>query len=134
MMKKNSKGSIAVFTPFLLALCSAYFKSMWLVTATIVSIFILVAVLPFCKGRENLWLFILCAICSIPINIFLLIEFPQWRYILYSGAEKSITYYISLMEIALIGTGVEEVIIALIGRRFWKRQYTLYIPEVDWEE
>lgn len=134
MMKKNSKGGIGVFAPFFLALGSAYFDSMWLAAATIVLIFILVAVLPFCKGRENLWLFILCTICSIPINIFLLIKFPQWRYILYSGAEKNITYYISLMEIALIGTGVEEVIIALIGRRFWKRQYTLYIPEVDWEK
>ncbi|MGN1140158.1 MAG: hypothetical protein ACI4TF_03055 [Oliverpabstia sp.] len=128
-MKKNNKGRGFIFTPFLMALGSAYFKSIWLVPATIILMFILVAVLPFCHKRENLWLFVLCAVCAIPINIFLLTEYPQWRYLLYSDSERGITYYMALIEMLLIATGVEEVLVSLVGRKIWKRQYTLYIPE-----
>lgn len=131
MMKKNNKGGFFLLTPFFVALSAAHFKLLWLVPATVILIFIMVAVLPFCHKRENLWLFVLWAVCSVPVNLFLLTEFPQWRYVVYSGSGKGILYYAALAETALICTGVEEVIIALVGRRLWKRQYVLYIPEEE---
>lgn len=124
-MRSSNKSRVSIFAPFLLAFGSARFKSVWLVLATVILIFILVSVLPFCRKRENLWLFIFCAVCSIPINYFLLTEFPQWKYLIYSG---KISYYMTLIEMILILTGVEEVVVVIIGCRIWKRQYALYIP------
>lgn len=35
----------------------------------------------------------------------------------------------ALIEMVLIATGVEEVLVSLVGRKIWKRQYPLFIPE-----
>lgn len=126
------KTGVFIWTPFLLALTSAYFKSIWLVPATVILMFIMVAILPFAHKRENLWLFILCAVCSIPINIFLLNEYPQWRYLLFSG-ERGVLNILSTTEMTLICTSVEEVVIALVGRKIWKKQYVLALPEIEEE-
>ena len=48
----------------------------------IAGMFFLVAVLPVCRRRENLWLFILWAILSIPVNYRLLTEVGELRLLL----------------------------------------------------
>lgn len=73
------KTELFIWSPFLLAVIAAYYKSVWLVAVTVITMFIMVAVLSFTHKRENLWLFILCGICSIPINIFLVNEFLPWK-------------------------------------------------------
>lgn len=124
------KTGLFVWSPFLLAVTSAHYKSIWLVFATVILMFIMVAMLPFTHKRENLWLFILCAICSIPINLFLLNEYPVWKEYLFSG-KSGLLNTLSLIEMTLICTGVEEVIVALVGRKIWKRQYALMLPELE---
>lgn len=126
-MKQINISGVLIVVPVFMALGSVYFKSIWLVVATVFSIFITVAVLPFCHKRENLWLFILYGICAIPINIFFLMKYPELKDLI-CNLDTDITDCLSLLQFILIATGVEEVVISLIGRKLWKRQYALYIP------
>jgi len=124
------KTGLFIWSPLVLAITSAHYKSLWLIPATVLLMFIMVAVLPFARKRESLWLFLLCAVCSIPINLFLLNEYPLWREYIFCG-EKGILNILSLFEMTLICTSVEEVVIALVGRKIWKRQYALMLPELE---
>lgn len=126
---KNKTGFL-VFSPFALAVSSAHFRSLWLVLATVILMFALVAVLPFTHKRESLWLFVLWAVCSIPVNLFLLREYPQWESFVISS-ENVFVHVLSTIEMLLVCTGVEEIFIGLVGRRIWRRQYVLMLPEIE---
>ena len=123
------KTELFIWSPFLLAIISAYYKSIWLMAATVITMFIMVAVLPFTHKRENLWLFILCGICSIPINIFLVNEFLPWKkYIFHSY--HGLSNILLMVGLTLICTSIEEILVAFVGRIIWKEQYDLMLPKI----
>lgn len=123
------KIELFIWSPFLLAIISAYYKSIWLMAATVITMFIMVAVLPFTHKRENLWLFILCGICSIPINIFLVNDFLPWKkYIFHSY--HGLSNILLMVGLTLICTSIEEILVALVGRIIWKKQYDLMLPKI----
>lgn len=123
------KTELFIWSPFLLAVIAAYYKSVWLVAVTVITMFIMVAVLSFTHKRENLWLFILCGICSIPINIFLVNEFLPWKkYIFHSY--HGLSNILLMVGLTLICTSIEEILVALVGRIIWKKQYDLMLPKI----
>lgn len=123
------KTELFIWSPFLLAIISAYYKSVWLMAATVITMFIMVAVLPFTHKRESLWLFILCGICSIPINIFLVNEFLPWKkYIFHSY--HGLSNILLMVGLTLICTSIEEILVAFVGRIIWKKQYDLMLPKI----
>ena len=128
--KKDSSGALA-FAPVGLSLVAAHIQSLWLAAATVILIFIFVAVMPYCRKRENLWVFLLIAAASIPINLFILGKYDLWIYLTASGEKHGIVYYMSLIEYTLLLSSIEEVIAGLIARLIWKRQYKLVIPVED---
>lgn len=128
--KKDSSGALA-FAPVGLSLVAAHIQSLWLAAATVILIFIFVAVMPYCRKRENLWVFLLVAAASIPINLFILGKYDLWIYLTASGEKHGIVYYMSLIEYTLLLSSIEEVIAGLIARLIWKRQYKLVIPVED---
>ena len=127
---KYRTSSMLVWSPFAVAVISAYHRSFWLVMTTVILMFVVVGVLPVTRKRENLWLFVLCALCGIPINLFLIREYPVWE-IMTAGSENRVFRLLAMMEVFLIYTSIEEVIVALVGRRIWKRQYALALPEFE---
>ena len=113
------KTELFIWSPFLLAVIAAYYKSVWLVAVTVITMFIMVAVLAFTHKRENLWLFILCGICSIPINIFLVNEFLPWKkYIFHSY--HGLSNILLMVGLTLLCTSIEEILVAYVGRIIWK--------------
>lgn len=123
------KTELFIWSPFLLAVIAAYYKSVWLVAVTVITMFIMVAVLSFTHKRENLWLFILCGICSIPINIFLVNDFLPWKkYIFHSY--HGLSNILLMVGLTLICTSIEEILVALVGRIIWKKQYDLMLPKI----
>lgn len=131
-MKKRNQLSGLMILPIVISIMSAYYKSLWLISVSVVSMFALVGIIPVCRKHENLWMFVLTAFCSIPINWFLLTYFDVWKDYLYSGS-GNITAKIVIVEYMIVLMGVEENVIGLITRIIWKRQYKLYIP-VEGEE
>lgn len=132
MRKRNRLSGLTVL-PIVISIASAHYKMLWLIPVAVLSMFVLVGTLPFCRKRENLWMFVLTAICSIPVNWFLLTNFEIWKNVLYSGGESRILTKIVIVEYMMVLTGVEEIILGLLTRMLWRKQYKLYIP-VDEEE
>ena len=50
----------------------------------------------------NLWMFVLTAFCSMPVNWFFLTNFEIWKNVLYSGEGNSILTLIVIIEYAMI--------------------------------
>lgn len=132
MRKRNRLFGLTVL-PIVISIASAHYKMLWLIPVAVISMFVLVGTLPFCRKRENLWMFVLTAFCSIPVNWFLLTNFEIWKNVLYSGGENRILTKIVIVEYMMVLTGVEEIILGLLTRMLWRKQYKLYIP-VDEEE
>lgn len=132
MRKRNRLSGLTVL-PIVISIASAHYKMLWLIPVAVLSLFVLVGTLPFCRKRENLWMFVLTAFCSIPVNWFLLTNFEIWKNVLYSGGESRILTKIVIVEYMMVLTGVEEIILGLLTRMLWRKQYKLYIP-VDEEE
>lgn len=132
MRKRNRLSGLTVL-PIVISIASAHYKMLWLIPVAVISMFVLVGTLPFCRKRENLWMFVLTAFCSIPVNWFLLTNFEIWKNVLYSGGESRILTKIVIVEYMMVLTGVEEIILGLLTRMLWRKQYKLYIP-VDEEE
>lgn len=128
--KKDSSGALA-FAPVVLSLLAAHVQSLWLAAATGFLIFIFVAVVPYCRKRESLWVFLLIGAASIPINLFILGKYDLWIYLTASVEKHGIVYYMSLIEYTLLLSSIEEIIGGLIARLIWKRQYKLVIPVED---
>lgn len=132
MRKRNRLSGLTVL-PIVISIASAHYKMLWLIPVAVLSMFVLMGTLPFCRKRENLWMFVLTAFCSIPVNWFLLTNFEIWKNVLYSGGESRILTKIVIVEYMMVLTGVEEIILGLLTRMLWRKQYKLYIP-VDEEE
>lgn len=125
-MKIDKLEAVSVF-PVVIAIIAVCLKSVWLCAAVVPLIFILVFFLPYCRRRENLWVFVWTGLCALPINWFILTYFPMWKEYLFDDRNK-LLLFISVFEYVLIFTGVEELFMGLICRMLFKRQYKLWIP------
>lgn len=85
-----------------------------------VALLIFVRVIPCARKRENLWMFFLVAVFSVPMNITLIFKYIQsyglWCFLLRSSA------YLFLLSF-------EELIMGAVTRRLWTRQYRLPYSE-----
>ena len=89
----------------------------------IVSALFIVGAVPWRRQHENMWLFVLTAIGSVPINISLT------RYIIDLGIFETgfpvLGVVVTSVEIYLLLLGIEEIIIGVLGRMIWKKQKTM---------
>lgn len=85
--------------------------------------FLYVAICPFCRKRESLWLFVISALNMIPFNILVCNAAHLLAcYLLSLGKLGAITLYFMIYIILFC---VEEVFIGIMGRFIWRRQYAL---------
>ena len=47
------------------------------------------------------------------------------------NGDSGVLNILSMTEMILICTSIEEVVIALVGRKIWKKQYVLELPEIE---
>lgn len=128
---------LIAFFLFLSAVTAAvtfFWKSFWLILMIIILIFLFVAVMPLCHKRENLWLFVLGMYSLFPVNTILLNDTNFASYILLEPfCNMKIFNFIIVLVMAAIIMSIESILIGLLGRVFWKRQYKLPFPD-DIEE
>ena len=130
---KYKKFGILLALPAILGMIATYFRILVLIPIIIVLMFVLVAVVPFTRKHESLWLFLICAVSSIPLNLFFLREYTGWKYFLCVNPNVKLFSVLATIEAMLILTSVEEVIVGFIGRLIWRRQYKLSISEISEE-
>lgn len=86
-----------------------------------------VAVLPTCRKRENMWLFLLSFIVLAPANLNAVSHgYENLAMLLYYGKHT----WLSKVLVTVIGyvilTSVEQLLIGMIGRIIWRRQYRIF--------
>ena len=129
MVQVKSKTLLAAFalapTAFLII---SYIKQapLWLLGAAI-SLFFIVATVPACRKRENMWMFVLVALFSFPVNTYLTYIITPVVFETYNKLTTII--YMALVFFVLFS--VEEILFAFITRIIWRKQYRLFPKEFD---
>lgn len=128
---KQNKIAVVTLLPLVVAIFAAHFEIIMLFPIVGIMAFVLVAILPFAHKHESLWLFLICTISFLPLNLFLVEKYPVLQEWLCIDTNIRILFLVSTIEALAILTGVEEVIIGFLGRLIWRKQYRLNIPELS---
>lgn len=121
-MKKinRMKLYIGISNMLMISVVAARTMTLFWFIILIVSVFLIVVVVPLCRHHENMWLFVLTAIGSVPINLSLT------HCIIDSGILKNrfpvLVRVVTSVEIYLLLLGIEEIVIGVFGRMIWKKQ------------
>ncbi|WP_434309853.1 hypothetical protein [Hominifimenecus sp. rT4P-3] len=110
---------LAVAAPAGLSALAAVKRSVWLAAVVAAALFLIVRVVPICKRRENLWMFLLVAAASVPVNLSAVIDFLQAGY---GGGDF---FFLSLLRGALLYLmlfSIEEIVFGYVTRLLWRRQ------------
>lgn len=107
---------------FSLSIYASIKGSLILIIVTIASVFLSVSVVPVCRKRESLWMFVFIAIVGFPINVYV-ISYWLMAFKIYLD--------ILIIEILLAGLcyclllSIEEIVIGLLTRLIWQKQYII---------
>lgn len=116
------KGTWTMGIPGVLSVIAVMKPSVVLFAVLFIVHFALLRLVPAFKGRESVWMFLLVAISSIPINVCVLIFANEQNYLFDSifllGVLRIIIYYSVLFSL-------EEIAMGVITRLIWKKQYKL---------
>lgn len=104
---------VALFTASVL-------RSSWILAILAAgSIFAVVALVPLCRRRESLWVFLITAVATIPLNIWIVHRVMDAGYFSGSFAVTEILWYCLVY---FIGFSLEELLFGILARLIWKRQ------------
>ena len=109
------------FVPFAVSALGAALGSVALMAVSVPLLFVTVRILPFCRKRENLFMFVYSAAALVPINVFLL-RVCNIRELIGLSPIRVFTFG-AIMFIVLFA--VEELALGLVTRLIWGRQYAL---------
>ena len=105
---------------------------MWWLVILATGLFMVVSVLPCCKGKEILWIFVGWGICAVPVNIHLLYDHQD--YIGCFVDEWDAIFLPLLMIIFVVMEVAEEMIVLAIGRMVWPEQDEMFLNFVEEED
>jgi len=119
-MFRLNKGILMVGIPLLLSTMAIIKHSVTLFVLYILVHFLVLKIIPAFKYYENIGMFVIVAFSSIPINVYIFnmlvdmgIFFDSFFII---NVLRGVLYYIILLSI-------EEVIMGILTRWVWKKQY-----------
>lgn len=119
-MLHMNKGLWTIGIPVGLSLALIIKHSAVLFTLFILAHFIILCVTPSFRHRESLWMFVIVAFSSVPLNIWLLVCSINCGLFAHSvlvlNIMKCILYYITLLS-------VEEIIMCAVAGCIWRKQY-----------
>lgn len=126
MKNKNKFNSVKfllfITTPTILSAVATYYTSVILLIITILGIFLMLKI-PVFKHRENLWMFVISTFATIPVNIFLVKMINATSFFDYNNVATNafcgFVIYAVLFD-------VEQIVLGLITRFFYRRQYKLF--------
>lgn len=124
-MDKEKLWGLFLLLPPLLAVSAFLLPSPYPAAAALLLPVPLAALLPFCRGRESLWIFVMTAYTSLPANAFLLLWYDFWIDMLLNDTSFILMQLILFAECILVMSCVEQVLTGLLGRLLWPRQYKL---------
>lgn len=119
-MEKKNFQVLLFLVPFLFSLFSLRWDSIPMGVISLIMAFCIIGVLPLCRMRQSIWLFVVSAFITTPINLLLIQKMGIWIILL--GAFNRFTYYLIVIELLLLLLSIEEIVFGLIGRLIWRNQ------------
>ena len=123
MKKQNNTMRFIMMMPFLSSAFSLLHNRILISIIALSMIVVFVAINPTCRQRESLWLFVMVAVSSIPLNLHFgrifaligsdLLGYTKWE----SYIVGAVGYCIAFC--------AEEIIYGIVGRMIWRRQYKI---------
>lgn len=98
----------------------------YILIGSVILLFLLVAFLPVCEKRENLWMFVFSSVSLLPANIRFSVLISHW-------AEEELYWDSAFMKIVLFLIALhilfcmEQIILGFITRLLWRRQYKVEV-------
>lgn len=122
-MFRINKGIWALFIPAALSITAVLKNSLLLFALVFLAHFIIIKITPAFKRRENVWMFVMVAISSIPLNLLILFYMNDFGMLFDSmfilGVFRCILYYAILFS-------MEQIIMGVLSRIICRRQYKLF--------
>lgn len=126
-VKKQWIQPVLTMIPLIVSTIYCITGKTYVLIVSVISLFILVAFLPVCEKRENLWMFVFSSVSIFPANIRFSVLISQWAengLYLDSVFMKTIVFLIALHILFCM----EQIILGFFTRLLWRRQYKV---EVD---
>ena len=121
-MLRINKAIFALASPAVLSAVAVLRSSAVVFGIMILAHFIIIGAVPAFRRRESIWMFIVVALSSVPLNVYILTLLNGLGFIFgisaFLGILRCILYYSILFS-------VEQLIMGVITRIIWKRQYKL---------
>lgn len=126
-MKDGIKTKLILLSPVITTMFSWCANRFLLTFLSIVAVFFCISICPPCRKHENLWLFVLAGISTIPANIEISIfACGCFSYLWGESPMLRIIYFPLAYAILLC---IEEIILGIIGRFIWKNQDPIFDEE-----
>lgn len=123
---KKTPGAIKTYTasllPISLSIAGAIKHSPILIVLMPIALLISVALTPWARKRENIWMFLLVAVSGVPVNIIVVrwllgLSFFETHFFVLAFFH-SVALYLMLLS-------MEELILGVVTRMIWKNQYKI---------
>ena len=112
-------GMAAAFLPLVTSLVAIYKSSIILVGVSIIAMYLIIGLIPFTRGYESRWIFLLSSLASIPINI-RLVTLVMGNSLIEQNI--AILYVMRCIMIYIVVFCIEEIILGFFARLIWKNQ------------
>lgn len=123
---KKTPGAVKTYTasllPISLSIVGAIRHSPILIVLMPIALLISVALTPWARKRENIWMFLLVAVSGVPVNIIVIrwllgLSFFETHFFVLAFF-RSVVLYLMLLS-------MEELILGVVIRMIWKNQYKI---------
>lgn len=104
--------------PLAFCILALHSSLLWLI-ACVVSMFAVLALLPSARGHENMFLFVMCSVSLMPLNLALCAKLREFFQAAYSIKLQQLLWT-GLLCLAMFS--LEQLALGFLTRLIWKRQ------------
>ena len=120
----NIKLILGLSSVLLLSCVAAKTLSFFWIAMWIIAMMIVVGTVSYCRWYESMWLFVLTAVGSVPINIVLVCNIVDSG--IFDSGFALLGNIVTWIEVYLLLLAIEEITIGILGRIFWKKQKMIH--------
>jgi len=125
-VKKQWVQLTLTMIPLIVSILFYFTSKTYMLLISVIFLLLLVAFLPVCEKRENLWMFVFSSVSLLPANIRFSVLVSQWaekELYLNSSFVKIIVFLLALHILFCM----EQIILGFITRLLWRRQYIVEV-------
>ncbi len=128
-MKKSLKNMLTIAVPLLPMGLMWCLNKYVLTGVTILAIYLFIGLIDTCRRYENLWLFVLVGIATVPMNLMLTMVVCDDLCVTWNRELLAKIVFFPIVYGALFS--MEEIVLGIIGRVIWKEQENLFFDKAE---